>query len=137
LAKGSVENLVGWVKGSFFKQRRFVDDDDLLQQLAEWRTEVNTQRPCRATNVIPVVRLEEERPRLRPLKVAPADLAVRVPIVVGVTGEVIHDLHPYSMPACCRRFEIGPFRRRGIGPGRPVGPAGRSSITAEDLVKLQ
>jgi len=27
--KGSVENLVGWVKGSFFKQRRFVDDDDL------------------------------------------------------------------------------------------------------------
>jgi len=97
--KGSVENLVGWVKGSFFKQRRFVDDDDLRQQLAEWRTEVNTQRPCRATKVIPVVRLEEERPRLRPLKVAPADLAVRVPIVVGPTGEVIHDLHPYSMPA--------------------------------------
>jgi len=27
--KGSVENLVGWVKGSFFKQRRFVDDADL------------------------------------------------------------------------------------------------------------
>jgi transposase len=50
--KGSVENLVGWVKGSFFKQRRFVDDDDLLQQLAEWRTEVNTQRPCRATKII-------------------------------------------------------------------------------------
>jgi transposase len=97
--KGSVENLVGWVKGSFFKQRRFVDDDDLLQQLAEWRTEVNTQRPCRATKVIPLVRLEEERPRLRPLKVAPADLAVRVPIVVGPTGEVIHELHPYSMPA--------------------------------------
>jgi transposase len=96
--KGSIENLVGWVKGSFFKQRRFVDDEDLLQQLAEWRTEVNTQRPCRATKVIPAVRLDEERPRLRPLKVAPADLAVRVPVVVGPTGEVIHDLHPYSMP---------------------------------------
>ena len=24
--KGAVENLVGWVKGSFFKQRRFLDD---------------------------------------------------------------------------------------------------------------
>jgi len=96
--KGSVENLVGWVKGSFFKQRRFVDDDDLLQQLAEWRTEVNTQRPCRATKVIPAVRLDEERPRLRPLKVLPDDLAVRVPIVVGPTAEVIHDTHPYSMP---------------------------------------
>jgi transposase len=95
--KGSVENLVGWVKGSFFKQRRFVDEDDLLQQLAEWRTEVNTQRPCRATKIIPAVRLEEERPRLRSLKVAPADLALRVPIVVGPTAEVIHDTHPYSM----------------------------------------
>ena len=96
--KGSVENLVGWVKGSFFKQRRFVDDDDLVEQLAEWRTEVNTQRPCRATKIIPAVRLEEERPRLRSLKVAPADLALRVPIVVGPTAEVIHDTHPYSMP---------------------------------------
>ena len=26
--KGSVENLVGWVKGSFFKQRRFLDRED-------------------------------------------------------------------------------------------------------------
>jgi transposase len=96
--KGSIENLVGWVKGSFFKQRRFVDDEDLRQQLAEWRTEVNTQRPCRATTVIPAVRLDEERPRLRPLKVLPDDLAVRIPIVVGPTAEVIHDTHPYSMP---------------------------------------
>jgi transposase len=96
--KGSIENLVGWVKGSFFKQRRFLDDADLLAQLAEWRTEVNTQRPCRATKVIPAVRLEEERPRLRSLKVTPTNLALRVPIVVGPTAEVIHDLHPYSMP---------------------------------------
>jgi transposase len=96
--KGSIENLVGWVKGSFFKQRRFVDDEDLLQQLVEWRTEVNTERPCRATKIIPAVRLEEERPRLRPLKVAPTDLALRVPIVVDPMAEVIHDTHPYSMP---------------------------------------
>jgi transposase len=96
--KGSIENLVGWVKGSFFKQRRFFDDADLRTQLAEWRTEVNTQRPCRATQVIPAVRLEEERSRLRTLKVAPADLALRVPVVVGPTAEVLHDTHPYSMP---------------------------------------
>jgi transposase len=96
--KGSIENLVGWVKGSFFKQRRFLDDADLRTQLAEWRTEVNTQRPCRATGVIPAVRLEEERPRLRPLKVAPAQLALRVPIIVGPTAAVVHDTHPYSMP---------------------------------------
>jgi hypothetical protein len=71
---------------------------DLLAQLADWRTEVNTQRPCRATRVIPAVRLEDERPRLRPLKVAPAALALRVPVVVGPTGAVLHDTHPYSMP---------------------------------------
>ena len=96
--KGSIENLVGWVKGSFFKQRRFLDDADLRAQLAEWRTEVNTQRPCRATRVIPAVRLEDERPRLRPVKVAPGQLALRVPIVVGPTAAVLHDTHPYSMP---------------------------------------
>lgn len=96
--KGSIENLVGWVKGSFFKQRRFLDDADLLTQLAEWRTEVNTQRPCRATHVIPAVRLEEERPRLRAVKIAPEALALRVPVVVGPTAAVLHDTHPYSMP---------------------------------------
>jgi len=97
--KGAIENLVGWVKGSFFKQRRFLDDADLLTQLAEWRTEVNTQRPSRATGIIPAIRLAEERPRLRPLKIAPADLALRVPVLVGPTAAVRHDTHAYSMPA--------------------------------------
>jgi transposase len=96
--KGSIENLVGWVKGSFFKQRRFFDDADLLTQLAEWQTEVNTQRPCRATHIIPAVRLEEERRRLRAVKIAPKDLALRVPVVIGPTAEVLHETHPYSMP---------------------------------------
>jgi transposase len=96
--KGSIENLVGWVKGSFFKQRRFLDDADLHAQLAEWHVEVNTQRPNRATGVIPAVRLAEERPRLRPLKVGPAELALRIPVVVGPTAAVLHDTHAYSMP---------------------------------------
>ena len=96
--KGAVENLVRWVKGSFFKQRRFVDREDLLRQLAEWHTEVNTQRPSRATGIIPAERLAEELPRLRALKVSPAELALRIPIIVGPTGMVLHDTHLYSMP---------------------------------------
>ena len=96
--KGSVENLVGWVKGSFFKQRRFLDREDLERQLREWLTEANTVRPSRATGVIPALRLAEERPRLRPLKVAPAELALRIPVSVGPTAVVIYDGHPYSMP---------------------------------------
>lgn len=95
--KGSVENLVGWVKGSFFKVRRFWDETDLHEQLAEWHIEVNTQIPSRATGVIPAIRLAEEQARLRPLKVAPRDLALRIPIFVGPTATVLHETHVYSM----------------------------------------
>jgi transposase len=96
--KGSVENLVGWVKHSFFKQRRFLDRADLERQLREWLTEANTTRPSRATGVPPSARMVEERARLRPLKLAPADLALRIPVSVSPTGVVLHDGHPYSMP---------------------------------------
>jgi len=96
--KGSVENLVGWVKGSFFKQRRFRDRQDLVDQLLQWLTEVNTERPSRATNVIPAIRRAQELPRLRPPRVRPEDLALRIPISVGPTADVFHHGHPYSMP---------------------------------------
>lgn len=59
---------------------------------------MNRQRPSRATGVIPAVRLAEEAGRLRPLRVTPEDLALRIPVVVGPTGYVVHDTHPYSMP---------------------------------------
>src|ERR671911_1993620 len=96
--KGSVENLVGWVKNSFFKQRRFLDRTDLEQQLREWLTEANASRPSRATGVAPSARIAEDRTRLRPLKIAPADLALRIPVSVTPTGVVMHEGHPYSMP---------------------------------------
>ncbi|HKU40192.1 MAG TPA: IS21 family transposase [Polyangiales bacterium] len=96
--KGSVENLVGWVKGSFFKQRRFLDDQDLAEQLLQWHDEVNTQRPSRATGVMPAVRLAEEQQRLRPLRIAPNALALRIPVHVGPTGYVLHETRTYSMP---------------------------------------
>lgn len=95
--KGSVENLVKWVKGSFFKQRRFHDDDDLAQQLVYWHREVNTERASRATGIVPSVRLAEEKKRLRPLRVAPAELALRFPIFVGPTGYVTYETQQYSM----------------------------------------
>lgn len=96
--KGTVENLVGFVKSSFFKVRRFHDPEDLEEQLIEWHHEVNQGRPCRATGIVPAVRLSEEAPRLRALKVRPKDLALRIPVYVGPTGTVLHDGHPYSMP---------------------------------------
>jgi transposase len=97
--KGSVENLVGWVKGSFFKVRRFQDRDDLLAQLAAWLEEVNEGRPSRATGVIPTVRLLEEQTRLRPLVVGPDDYALHFEAFVGPTGMVTHRGIRYAMPA--------------------------------------
>ncbi len=96
--KGAVENLVGWVKGSFFKQRRFFDEEDLRRQLAEWHEEVNLERPSRATGVPPAARMAEERARLRPLKVKPEELALRFPVMVGPTAVVSHEGRSYSMP---------------------------------------
>lgn len=96
--KGSVERLVGWVKNSFFKPRRFLDEQDLRQQLDQWLLEANTRTVSRATGVTPQARMDAERARLRPLRVAPSELALRVPIVVGPTGIVTHDGGRYSMP---------------------------------------
>ena len=62
--KGAVENLVKWVKGSFFKVRKFADEADLHEQLAAWHVEVNEHRPSRATGIVPAVRLAEERERI-------------------------------------------------------------------------
>lgn len=76
--KGSVENLVGWVKGSFFKVRRFHDREDMVRQLAEWHTEVNEERPSRATGVTPAERMAAERERLRPLSQPPEEYALHL-----------------------------------------------------------
>lgn len=103
--KGSVENLVGWVKGSFFKQRRFLDEEDLRRQLEAWHREVNTERPSRATREIPLVRLQrDEAARLRPLRLTSAALELRFPVQVGPTGMVTHDTRRYSMPPVSMGF---------------------------------
>ncbi|MFO0737543.1 MAG: IS21 family transposase [Labilithrix sp.] len=96
--KGSVESLVKWVKNSFFKHRKFQDDADLQAQLDAWHTEVNTKTASRATGMIPETRRQEELGRLRPIKVIPEKLALRVPIFVGPTAEVMFEGLPYSMP---------------------------------------
>lgn len=68
--KGSVENLVGFVKRAFFAARRVHDLETALpQQLTEWLVYANTVR-------------------LSPLAIAPADYGLRVPVTVGPTAMV-------------------------------------------------
>jgi transposase len=69
--KGSVENLIGFVKRSFLLARRFVNRADLVAQLGEWLAHVNEERPCDATGEIPALRLAVEQPRLHPLPAGP------------------------------------------------------------------
>lgn len=96
--KGSVENLVGWVKGSFFKVRRFHDREDLEQQLDVWLEEVNLRRPSRATNEVPAERMKAERERLSSMRIPPADYALRIAVTVRTTGFVEYEGIRYSMP---------------------------------------
>jgi hypothetical protein len=70
-------------KGSFFKQRRFLDRADLERQLRDWLTDANLTRPSRATGLPPAARITEDRARLRPLKIAPSELALRIPVSVS------------------------------------------------------
>jgi transposase len=139
--KGSVEQLVKYVKNSFFKVRQFADLDDLLAQLQQWHVEVNEQTPSRAKGEIPAIRMKVEALRLRPLKVTPQELAVRVPIRIGPTGMVALEGNHYSMsPDSCGysgtahlftdriKFTAGKF---SCEHNRFPKGAGRKSILAE------
>jgi transposase len=98
--KGAVENLVGFVKRSFFRARQFQDlTTDLPQQLTAWLVEVNTVRPCRATKATPAARLAAEQARMKPLAVPPAEYGLTVPVTVGPTAMVTHAGIRYAMPA--------------------------------------
>lgn len=112
--KGSIERLIQWVKNSFFGQRRFHDEDDLLGQLREWLHEVNECRPSDATHEIPAVRRVEELRRLRPVKVSPENLALRYPVYVGPTAMVRFEGRLYSMPpeAACIAGTMYVYRDR-------------------------
>ena len=96
--KGSVERLVGWVKNSFFKHQKFVDEADLEAKLAAWVHHINHEVACRATALFPETRRREELARLRSIKVVPEKLALRIPAFVGPTAEVVFEGVSYMMP---------------------------------------
>jgi transposase len=96
--KGSVENLVGFVKGSFFQARRFRNREDVVRQLAEWLFVVNEQRPCQATGIIPNARLAEEREFLRPVDFGAQGYGLPYAAVVGSDARVSHSGYRYSTP---------------------------------------
>lgn len=142
--KGAVENLVGWVKNSFFKQRKFIDEVDMQEQLKEWLVEVNTKTKSRATGVIPETRRQEELARLQPLKVKSHELALRFPVVVGPTAYVPFDGNEYMLPAAAMGIGGTLFLHRDtlrfvVGRHQAAYPRPASSVKHQkfDLPHLQ
>lgn len=98
--KGAVENLVGYVKGAFFRARTFLDvEHDLPLQLTAWLAMVNTERPSRATKETPLARLAAEVSRMKPLPIAPNAYGLTFPVTVGPTAMVTFQGLRYAMPA--------------------------------------
>ena len=95
--KGGVENLVGFVKSSFFKVHKFVDREDMLRRLAAWHVRTNDERPSRATKEIPRDRMALEAPRLRPLKISSGGYTLRYSRTVRTDGFIeLHGLRYYA-----------------------------------------
>ena len=56
---------------------------------------------------------------MRPLKVKASELALRVPVIVGPTGNVRHDEHEYQVPAAAIGIGGTPFLDQGIRQAAP------------------
>jgi transposase len=97
--KGSVENLIRFVKEGFLLARRFHNRQDLERQLAEWLHWANHVRPCDATGIVPAVRLLQEQPYLRPLPFDEGGFGLSHSAVVRPDGRVRWGGYAYSTPA--------------------------------------
>jgi transposase len=97
--KGSVENLVKFVKGNFLCGRTFHDDADLADQCQSWLSHVNTERKSEATDEMPASLLMEEQQKLGVLPDAAHDYGFFDCVVVSREGMISCDSNRYSVPA--------------------------------------
>jgi len=97
--KGTVENLVKFVKGNFVSGRTFYDDADLAAQLTDWLYQVNYVRECSATQQIPASLLPQEQPHFGQLPAQAHDYGMFESLVVNREGVVSFETNKYSVPA--------------------------------------
>jgi transposase len=96
--KGSVENLIRFIKENFLQPRQFRDRADVEAQLAGWLHWVNRERKCDATGEVPWVRLAEEAVYLKPVPAAAEGYGLLRTAVVGREGWVRSQGCGYSAP---------------------------------------
>jgi len=97
--KGSVENLVKFVKTNFLAGRTFYDDADLEEECASWLQRVNAERPSDATEQLPATLLAAGRPHFKPLPAVAHDYGIFDSVLVTRESLVTIATNRYSVPA--------------------------------------
>jgi hypothetical protein len=97
--KGSVENLVKFVKQNFLLGRSFRDDAHLAEEATGWLHRVNVERPSDATELPPAELLLEEQPKLGPLPAAAHDYGFFDTVKVSRESLVAIATNRYSVPS--------------------------------------
>jgi transposase len=95
--KGSVENLVKWVKGNFLPGRSFADDADLAGQAVQWVAEANARKND-ATGRPPLERLHAEAAQGGKLPVTASDYGFMESARVSAESLVHLGGNSYSVP---------------------------------------
>jgi transposase len=95
--KGSVENLVKWVKTNFLPGRSFVDDEDLAAQSRAWEREKAVQL-SQAHGQRPLDLLAQERAAFGPLTTSPETYGLYRVATVNRESLVRVDGNQYSVP---------------------------------------
>ena len=112
--KGKVESGVKYWRRNFLPGRRFRDDQDLGEQVAEWTAEVADVRVHGTTHQRPIDRFEQERPLLMPTAGHPSfRLEASQPRIVPTDYLVAFDSNRYSVPFTLIGQTVDVRRRQG------------------------
>ncbi len=68
---GASDSIAIWLKGKFFKDRRFADAGDAARQLCRWLADINAAPLSGANGSTPADRLREEQSHMRPVRLGP------------------------------------------------------------------
>jgi hypothetical protein len=96
--KGSIENLVGFVKSNFIAGRTFHDDEDLNNQCELWLKKVNNEE-CQATEQKPADLLRIEQDKFIPLFETADEYGIYYPATASIRESLITlETNRYSVP---------------------------------------
>ena len=97
--KGRVENGVRYVKSSFLRGLQLDAFAPINPAARHWLEQVANVRVHGQTHRPPLDRFEEERPKLRPLPLAPYDVGSEEPVSASSQFRVTLDTNRYSVPS--------------------------------------